>query len=126
MIMIIYSKVLALFGSCVPFNRCLFHSVVVIGDQAVGKSNLLTRFTRNEFVLNLGPTIGVEFASKNVNLDGRMIKGAICHSYFALFVTPSPCSSFIVSTSVGYGRPGAVSINNRSILSKSCWCFISL
>jgi GTPase SAR1 family protein len=73
--MIIYSKVLALFGSCFPYNSCLFHAVVVIGDQAVGKSNLLTRFTRNEFVLNLGPTIGVEFASKNVNLDGRMIKG---------------------------------------------------
>jgi hypothetical protein len=35
-------------------------AVVLIGDSGVGKSNLLTRFTRNEFNLESKTTIGVE------------------------------------------------------------------
>ncbi|CAN1236251.1 Ras-related protein RABA2a [Linum grandiflorum] len=34
--------------------------VVLIGDSGVGKSNLLSRFTRNEFCLESKSTIGVE------------------------------------------------------------------
>ena len=34
--------------------------VVLIGDSGVGKSNLLSRFTRNEFNLESKSTIGVE------------------------------------------------------------------
>jgi GTPase SAR1 family protein len=33
--------------------------VVVIGDSGVGKSNLLSRFTRNQFTLESKSTIGV-------------------------------------------------------------------
>jgi GTPase SAR1 family protein len=33
---------------------------VLIGDSGVGKSNLLTRFTKNEFNLESKSTIGVE------------------------------------------------------------------
>ncbi|KAG0466257.1 hypothetical protein HPP92_017287 [Vanilla planifolia] len=35
--------------------------VVLIGDSAVGKSQLLARFARNEFSLDSKATIGVEF-----------------------------------------------------------------
>ncbi|OWK09601.1 hypothetical protein Celaphus_00006600, partial [Cervus elaphus hippelaphus] len=35
--------------------------VVLIGDSGVGKSNLLSRFTRNEFNLESKSTIGVEY-----------------------------------------------------------------
>ncbi|CAN1236253.1 Ras-related protein RABA2a [Linum grandiflorum] len=35
--------------------------VVLIGDSGVGKSNLLSRFTRNEFCLESKSTIGVEY-----------------------------------------------------------------
>ena len=38
--------------------------VVLIGDSGVGKSNLLSRFTKNEFNLESKTTIGVEFATK--------------------------------------------------------------
>jgi Ras-related protein Rab-11A len=38
--------------------------VVLIGDSGVGKSNLLARFTRNEFNLESKCTIGVEFATR--------------------------------------------------------------
>ena len=42
----------------------LSFSVVLIGDSGVGKSNLLSRFTRNEFNLESKSTIGVEFATR--------------------------------------------------------------
>eukprot|EP00316_Scyphosphaera_apsteinii_P013444 CAMPEP_0119311888 /NCGR_PEP_ID=MMETSP1333-20130426/24360_1 /TAXON_ID=418940 /ORGANISM="Scyphosphaera apsteinii, Strain RCC1455" /LENGTH=211 /DNA_ID=CAMNT_0007316393 /DNA_START=34 /DNA_END=669 /DNA_ORIENTATION=+ len=51
--------------------------VVVIGDSGVGKSNLLSRFTRNEFNLESKSTIGVEFATRSVALDGKTIKAQI-------------------------------------------------
>ncbi|CAO2634614.1 Ras-related protein Rab-11A, partial [Lemmus lemmus] len=41
-------------------------SVVLIGDSGVGKSNLLSRFTRNEFNLESKSTIGVEFATRSI------------------------------------------------------------
>jgi GTPase SAR1 family protein len=37
----------------------LLFKIVLIGDSSVGKSNLLTRFTRNEFNLESKTTIGV-------------------------------------------------------------------
>ncbi|CAF0749268.1 unnamed protein product [Didymodactylos carnosus] len=48
--------------------------LVLTGDSSVGKSNLLLRFTRNEFRLDTQSTIGVEFAYKQLNIDGRKIK----------------------------------------------------
>jgi small GTP-binding protein len=51
--------------------------VVLIGDSGVGKSNLLSRFTRNEFNLESKSTIGVEFATRSVNIDGKTIKAQI-------------------------------------------------
>lgn len=51
--------------------------VVLIGDSGVGKSNLLSRFTRNEFSLESKSTIGVEFAARSVNVDGKSIKAQI-------------------------------------------------
>lgn len=42
----------------------LSFTVVLIGDSGVGKSNLLSRFTRNEFNLESKSTIGVEFATR--------------------------------------------------------------
>ncbi|GAB2216269.1 hypothetical protein Droror1_Dr00024039 [Drosera rotundifolia] len=40
--------------------------VVLIGDSGVGKSNLLSRFTRNEFSLESKSTIEVEFATRSI------------------------------------------------------------
>lgn len=51
--------------------------VVLIGDSGVGKSNLLSRFTRNEFSLESKSTIGVEFATRSISVDGKMIKAQI-------------------------------------------------
>lgn len=51
--------------------------LVLIGDSGVGKSNLLSRFTKNEFNLESKSTIGVEFATKTLKLDGKVIKAQI-------------------------------------------------
>lgn len=50
---------------------------VLIGDSGVGKSNLLMRFTRNEFNIESKSTIGVEFATRNIVLDNKKIKAQI-------------------------------------------------
>lgn len=52
-------------------------SVVLIGDSGVGKSNLLSRFTRNEFNLDSKSTIGVEFATRSIQVDAKTIKAQI-------------------------------------------------
>ncbi|KAK4535035.1 hypothetical protein CDCA_CDCA03G1060 [Cyanidium caldarium] len=51
--------------------------IVLIGDSGVGKSNLLSRFTRNEFNLESKSTIGVEFATRSVQTNGKTIKAQI-------------------------------------------------
>ncbi|RAL38126.1 hypothetical protein DM860_000820 [Cuscuta australis] len=51
--------------------------VVLIGDSGVGKSNLLSRFTRNEFSLESRSTIGVEFATRTVRVGDQVVKAQI-------------------------------------------------
>ncbi|KQK10572.1 hypothetical protein BRADI_2g54950v3 [Brachypodium distachyon] len=65
--------------------------IVLIGDSGVGKSNILSRFTRNEFCLESKSTIGVEFATRTLQLtkgsriwtpvkkriDGKTVKAQI-------------------------------------------------
>ena len=51
--------------------------VVLIGDSGVGKSNLLSRFTRNEFNLESKSTIGVEFATRSIQVDSKTVKAQI-------------------------------------------------
>ncbi|KAL1311070.1 hypothetical protein AAFC00_001279 [Neodothiora populina] len=51
--------------------------MVLIGDSGVGKSNLLSRFTRNEFNLDSKSTIGVEFATRSIQVDAKTIKAQI-------------------------------------------------
>lgn len=52
----------------------LYTLVVLIGDSGVGKSNLLSRYTRNQFNLESKTTIGVEFATRSVTIGDKVIK----------------------------------------------------
>lgn len=58
-------------------NYDYLFKVVLIGDSATGKSNLLSRFTRNEFTLESKSTIGVEFATRSIAVDGKTVKAQI-------------------------------------------------
>ena len=51
--------------------------LVLIGDLGVGKSNLLSRFTRNVINLESKSTNGVEFATRSIQVDGKTIKAQI-------------------------------------------------
>ncbi|XP_051143376.1 ras-related protein RABA2b-like [Andrographis paniculata] len=51
--------------------------IVLIGDSGVGKSNILSRFTRNEFLLESKSTIGVEFATRTLQVEGKTVKAQI-------------------------------------------------
>lgn len=51
--------------------------VVVIGDSAVGKTQILSRFTKNEFCFDSKSTIGVEFQTRTVIIKDKVIKAQI-------------------------------------------------
>ncbi|KAL4450834.1 hypothetical protein ABPG74_011676 [Tetrahymena malaccensis] len=51
--------------------------IVLIGDSGVGKSNLLSRFTKDEFNQDQKTTIGVEFATRSIMADNKLIKAQI-------------------------------------------------
>ena len=44
---------------------------IIIGDSAVGKSNLLLQYTYGEFIEEYRNTIGVEFGAKNIDIDNK-------------------------------------------------------
>ncbi|CAG7873845.1 unnamed protein product [Brassica rapa] len=60
-------------------ERCeeYLFKIVIIGDSAVGKSNLLTRYARNEFNPNSKATIGVEFQTQSMLIDNKEVKAQI-------------------------------------------------
>ncbi|MCO5588908.1 hypothetical protein L7F22_042869 [Adiantum nelumboides] len=58
-------------------NYDYLFKVVLIGDSGTGKSNLLSRFTRNEFSLESKSTIGVEFATRSIAVDEKTVKAQI-------------------------------------------------
>ncbi|GJP56478.1 hypothetical protein CLOM_g15545 [Closterium sp. NIES-68] len=51
--------------------------IVLVGDSGVGKSNLISRFTKNEFNMESKSTIGVEFATRSIEVDGKTVKAQI-------------------------------------------------
>ena len=48
--------------------------VVLIGDSGVGKTNILSRYVRDEFSIETKSTVGVEFGSKIVKVNNQTIK----------------------------------------------------
>ena len=99
-----------------------------MGDSEVGKSNLLSRYTRNEFKpetkstigersrLSLGRethsmTAGVEFATRNIPVDGKIIKAQIWDTGTLTIFELTPFVLFIslrLSLSAGQERYRAI------------------
>ena len=51
--------------------------VILIGDSGVGKTNIMSKFLKNQFMEESKATIGVEFGSKLFNHEGHKIKAQI-------------------------------------------------
>ena len=47
---------------------------IIIGDSSVGKSNLLMKFAHNKFTKDYQATIGVEFGSKNIEINNKVYR----------------------------------------------------
>jgi len=48
--------------------------ILIIGDASVGKSALLTRFSENTFLPSYTTTIGIDFNSRMIRVDGAICK----------------------------------------------------
>jgi small GTP-binding protein len=51
--------------------------VILIGDSGVGKTNIMSKYLKNQFMENSKATVGVEFGSKLFNHQGHKIKAQI-------------------------------------------------
>jgi small GTP-binding protein len=47
---------------------------IIIGDAAVGKSNILLRYTEDKFIGDHQCTLGVEFTTKEISFDDKILK----------------------------------------------------
>jgi len=59
-------------GSNLNFDYLLKY--IIIGDSAVGKSNILLRYTNDKFSNEFQSTIGVEFGVKNLSIDDKLYR----------------------------------------------------
>jgi Ras-related protein Rab-1A len=48
--------------------------ILIIGDAAVGKSSILTRFSENVFMKNYASTVGIDFNSRMIRVDQSICK----------------------------------------------------
>jgi Ras-related protein Rab-11A len=64
-------------GGRVDHEYSYLFKMVLIGDSGVGKSNILSRFTRNHFSLDSKSTIGVEFATKSLQVCCHLLSSLL-------------------------------------------------
>ncbi|KAF5217600.1 hypothetical protein ECC02_009524 [Trypanosoma cruzi] len=50
------------------------HKIVLLGDQSVGKTSLVTRFMYDTFDQQYQATIGIDFFSKTIPVDNRTVR----------------------------------------------------
>ena len=55
----------------------IMSKIVIVGDSAVGKTNILLRLTEDHFRLLHNSTIGVDFKIKTLQVDNKKIKFTI-------------------------------------------------
>lgn len=53
------------------------YKIVVVGNTGTGKTNISTRYVRDQFMEVSNATLGVEFLTKIVEVNGKRIKIAI-------------------------------------------------
>uniref|UniRef100_A0A7S4C161 Uncharacterized protein n=1 Tax=Chrysotila carterae TaxID=13221 RepID=A0A7S4C161_CHRCT len=54
-----------------------YFKIVLVGDSGVGKSNLMSRFTKDEFHMDSTSTVGVEYATRQIEHDGKRIEAQV-------------------------------------------------
>ena len=52
----------------------LIFKIILIGDSSVGKTNIFTKYLNDEFDPDSKATVGVEFGTKNLKINNKLIK----------------------------------------------------
>ena len=55
-------------------NYSYLFKYIIIGDSAVGKSNILLRYIHDNFNEEFQSTIGVEFGAKNIKIEDKIFR----------------------------------------------------
>ena len=55
----------------------MMFKIVLVGDASVGKTNIMSKYLKNEFHDDSKATVGVEFGSKQFTVEGHTIKAQI-------------------------------------------------
>ena len=58
-------------------NYEVMFKVVLVGDSSVGKTNIMSKYLKNEFHEDSKATVGVEFGSKQFTVEGHQVKAQI-------------------------------------------------
>ena len=58
-------------------NYEMMFKVVLVGDSFVGKTNIMSKYLKNEFHEDSKATVGVEFGAKQFTIEGHSIKAQI-------------------------------------------------
>ena len=58
-------------------NYEMMFKVVLVGDSFVGKTNIMSKYLKDEFHEDSKATVGVEFGSKQFTIEGHSIKAQI-------------------------------------------------
>ena len=51
--------------------------LILVGDSYVGKTNIMSQYIKKEFNLNSKSTVGVEFGTKIIKIDDKIVKAQI-------------------------------------------------
>lgn len=92
--------------------------VIVIGDSNVGKTSLTYRFCEGKFLPFAEATIGVDFRTRIIDVDGEKI--LVCSVKMHIKIWFICCSVAVV----GHGRPRKTqNVHGETLLQKhSCHC----
>lgn len=52
----------------------LVGKILILGETKVGKSSILKRFTEQEFLQNIPPTLGIDYKIKNIVIGEYSLK----------------------------------------------------
>ena len=55
-------------------KKCYAVKIIIVGDQSVGKTNLINRYVKGEFSEDYMITIGMDFLTCNLELEDKIFK----------------------------------------------------
>jgi small GTP-binding protein len=69
-----YYLIFSVYNKIMWDNYNYLYKCVIVGDSSVGKSQFISKLCQNKFNQNSKQTIGVEFATQNIQVDDKIIK----------------------------------------------------